>query len=289
MKTRAGIAALIAMVVFGCNNQSDELKKQVGQLQSDKAALQQSIADRDKYFEEVIQAVNDVYADLEKARVKEAQLVERAGSAETPAQVTNADTRQKLLSNITAVGSSLKENRKKISDLQIKLRATHKQYAALNEMVEGLKQKLQEREQSIAMLEARVQGLEETVLQKTALVTEKEAIIENQAKQMGTAYYVVGTRDELKEKGVIKDEGGFLWGLIGSTTIMNSPFDPSLFTPIDRTKDQVIRVKGKIDEILPQRNRELFALKSPDESRSDLMIVRPDKFWQQSYLVIIVD
>ena len=60
-----------------------------------------------------------------------------------------------------------------------------------------------------------------------------------------------GTKEELKKKGIITDEGGFLWGLLGSTTIMSSGVDQSVFTPLDKNIDQTLHVPGTIDEILP--------------------------------------
>ena len=101
--------------------------------------------------------------------------------------------------------------------------------------------------------------------------------------------YGQGIRKELKEKGIITDEGGFLWGLLGSTTVMSSGVDPSLFTPIDKTKDQSISVQGKIEEVLPHRSEQFFAMGQPVENSSVLTITHPDQFWQDHYLVIVVD
>ncbi len=292
MKKRMGVVALCAaavMIIAGCNNNSEELQKQVSQLQNEASTLHQTIAERDKHLDEAMQAVNEIYKEIEQARSKEAQLVERTGGSEGPAQLTGTDTRQKLMQNITAIGTTLKENRKKLNDLQSKLKASRSEFASLNTLVESLKKSLGEREQSIAMLETRVQGLEATVAENTRTIQEKEAVIDQQQRTMKTGYYIVGTRDELKEKGIITDEGGFPWGLFGSTTVMASGVDRSLFTPIDKNTDQTIHVNGEIDEILPRRNQEFFAMGSQDEHFSDLTIVKPEGFWQDNYLVIVVN
>ena len=251
--------------------------------------MQQNITDRDKYFEDVVRTVNEVYLDLEKTRAKEGQIVERTEGVEGNAQFTNADTRQKLLQSIGDIGSALKENRKKINDLQARMKSFRGKIAGLNTLVDNLKKTLQEREHAIADLEIKVQGLEATVTEKTKAIAEKEIVIDDQLRTINTAYYVIGTKDELKKKGIITDEGGFLWGLLGSTTIMSSGVDPSSFTPLDKTKEQLIPVQGKIEEILPRRNPNLFATAQQDENRSALTIVSPVQFWQDKYLVIVVD
>ncbi len=275
--------------LFGCDNGKEQLRQQVAQLQGEQTSLQQSLADRDKYLDEVLRGINDVYADLEKARVKEGKLVERAGSADMPARLTDAATRQTLLNNIGEIGTALKANRKRIAELETKMKGYRGELASLNKMVDNLKQTLQEREQSIAMLDSTVRGLQTSVAEQTKTITEKDGIIDQQQKTMNTAYLIIGTRKELRDKGIITDEGGFLWGLLGSTTVMANGVNRSLFTPIDKTKDQSVSVQGKIDEVLPHRNEDAFATAQPVENSSVLTITRPDEFWQDDYLVIVVD
>ncbi len=195
-----------------------------------------------------------------------------------------------MIQNISEVGATLKENREKISKLEARMKTFKGEMAGLNKLVESLKLTLQEREQSIAALETSVKGLEATVAEKTTTIAEKEAVIEGQQKEMNTAYMIVGTRDELKERGVITDEGGFLWGLLGSTTVMASGVDRSMFTAIDKTRDHTIPIDGEVKEILPHRSNDYFAMgEQPLGNGSSLTITRPDGFWQNDYLVIVVD
>lgn len=290
MKTQWLLAVCFALLLLGCNKDREEqLEQQIAQLDSEHTSLQQTLADRDKFFEEVIHSINDVYADLEQARVKEGKLTAHAETKDMPAQIGNALTRQQLLANIGEIGTSLKANRRKIIDLQSKVKSFRGEVASLTKMVENLKQTLQEREQSVAALETRVQGLEATVAEKTKAISEKDQIIDQQHKSMSTGYMIVGTRKELEEKGIIANEGGFLWGLLGSTTVIATGADRSLFTPIDKTKEQTVSVQGRIDEVLPHRSEDVFATAEPVNNSTVLTIVQPDKFWQDNYLVIVVD
>lgn len=287
---RAGIvvAVLCTALVLGCNNKEEELQNQIAQMKADQASLETNLSERDKYFDEIMNAVNDVYADLEAARAKEAKLVERTGT-EGPVQIANVETRQKLLQNISDIGTTLKENRKKIADLQSKMKSYGGQIANLNKLVANLNETLVEREQSIAMLESRVQGLESTVAEKAILISEKENTIEEQKRAINTAYYVAGTSNELESRGIITDEGGFLWGLLGSTTLMASGVDQSYFKAIDKTREETIHVQGRIKEVLPRRSESFYATTEPEGNLSTLKILQPEKFWQDKYLVIIVD
>lgn len=286
MKKSLAVAAISLLFVFGCNNKEPELQKQISQLEGERTTLQQNMAEREKFIGEVVQAVNDVYKDIEAARVKEAKIVERATGTEGATNVANTDTRKQLLENISAIGSTLKENQRKISNLQVRARKLGSDIAGLNSVIETLKQTIAEREQSIAMLEAKVKGLETSVAEKTLEISAKQDVIDHQEKTMNTAYYIAGTRDELEKKGIITDEGGFLWGLLGSTTVLASGINRDDFTPIDVTKEETIHVNGQIDEIVPARRPAFFAMA---DSKSDLTIKNPTKFWQDKYLVIVLD
>jgi predicted nucleic acid-binding Zn-ribbon protein len=289
MKIQLGATVVCILLMAGCNGREKELEQQLSQTQNERTTMQQSIAERDAFIEEVMHSVNDVYADLEKARAKEALVKKGSGLTEGPAQFTNAEARQKLLQVIADIGSGLKENRQKIASLQSKIKGMGTQIASLNTLIENLKATLQEREQSIAQLEVRVQGLEVTIAEKTKAIAEREETIALQRRSMNTGYFLVGTRAELVEKGIIQNEGGFLWGLLGSTTVLASGFDGSQFTPLDRTTETKLQIHGHIDEILPRRKADFFATLNEDEQNSELTIVNPDKFWQDRYLVIIVD
>lgn len=286
MKIR--LAAACLLVVFGCTNKEPELQKQIAQLESERTTLQQNMAEREKFLSEVVQAVNEVYADVEAARAKEAKIAQRASGPEGTGTVTNTDTRKELLTNIGEIGSTLKENQQKIDALQAKAKKLGGQIVSLNKVIEGLRQTIVEREQSIAALEARITGLESSVAEKTQLIAEREATISAQQKALNTAYYIAGRRAELKEKGIISNEGGFLWGLLGSTTVLGNDIDKSLFTAIDVTTAEKIDVEGEVDELIPARKQESYEL-TMNESKSAIAIKSPNKFWQEKYLVIVLN
>lgn len=292
MKTTIVVGLVVGVIVLtGCEDtaRTAGLEQEVARMEGQSLALRQDIEARDKYIDEVMQSVNLVYKDLERAKSKEATITQRTQGVEGQPVFNSEQIRQSVLDQISAIGSNLSENRKRLASLQSRLKASGVKYASLEEMVQNLKQTLEQREQSVAMLEAQVKGLESTVAEKAQVIAEKENVIADQQNRLNTAYYVVGKRDELKQKGIISDEGGFLWGLVGTTTVLSSGVDESQFTPVDWTKDQTIRVEGKVVEIVPKRSGEFFAVAQMDETRDDLTITRPDKFWKEKFLVVVVD
>lgn len=251
MRTFAAII-LCSLLVVGCSNKEKEesLQKALAQAQTDRESVQKLLSERDLYLEGVMKEINDIYADVEKARVKEGTLTRKTQGVEASKQTSNLDSRKQLLDNIQDIGTALKDTRTRVANLQSRVRSMGVKIAALDTLIVSLKNTIVEREQSIALLQGRVQGLEVTVAEKTAQVAERDNQISEQKRKMNTVFYIAGTRDELEMKGIIDEEGGFLWGLLGSTTVVAPGADPVEFTALDKTKDNTIHINGEIDEIL---------------------------------------
>lgn len=290
MKSSAMLGMLCALLLFGCSNKEreEQLQSELTQASNMRDSLQQSLSQRDQYIDEVMKTVTDVYADLEKTRVKEHKLMP-SGTQEHP-QVMTANTRQKLLTSVNEIGSALKDNQKKITDLQARLKKAGVESAKLNELIETMKTDIQNREQEIAQLKTNLEGLTASVNEKSRIIQVKDSVIGDQQKKLNTVYYIAGTRDQLKEKGIITKNGGFLWGLLGSTDVLSGSIDTTQFQPIDKTAEQTIHLQGKVDEILPQRSPDSYTESTDsDQKNSDLQIVEPNKFWQHKYLVVVLD
>ena len=292
----ACILCVCAVVISGCDTRSKELEKQNAELQAKSNEIYKELTTRDQYIEEVMQAINEMHENLEGTREKEKLIMNETEKIEGVKKTSSAEIRQNMLLQIAEIDSNLKNNKKKLNDLQAKVKSNRSQIASLNKMVANLKQTLEEREQSIAGLEARVKDLEGEVGAKTMMVAERDAriqeqesLISRQTSKINTGYYIIGTRQELEQKGVINDAGGFLWGLFGSTTVLTSGFDKTIFKPINKTQDMTIQVDGTIDEILPKRNIQYYSTKITDRNHSSLQIMKPENFWQDNYLVIITN
>lgn len=295
MKTISLIAILV-VVAWGCNSRVDELEKQNTDLQSSNHQLTQDLSERDAYVDNITQSINEVYNSLESVQAKERSLLKETTELEGEKKLTREEMRAKLLDKVGVIKTALHENQRTVADLQDKVNSFKTQYAGLKKMVTNLKSTIEEREKSIADLTLRIQGLENDVAMKTRMISEKDSAINDQTntinvqhKQITTAYYVAGTRSELEKKGILKDEGGFLWGLLGSTSTLANGFDEKYFKPIDKTSDISIQVKGKIDEIIPKRNETYYTKTEGENDASTLTIADPNYFWQDKYLVIVTD
>jgi len=283
------IVPVFLALLAGCDNRSEEFEKQVADLRQTNTQLVQETTARDAYIDSVAQAINTVYTNVEAMKSNEQHLLNEKKELESQNKYTSKEIRQMLIGRINDINTALKENQQTLTSLQKKLATYRNKYAGLQKMVENLKSTIVEREQAIAGLTQKVQGLETDVADKTRLVSERDVVIGEQHKKIATAFYVVGTRDELEKKGIIAKEGGFPWGLFGSTTTLMNGLDETNFKPINKEEQKIIEVSGKIDEVVPKRNPQAYSATKVSESESMLTIADPDHFWESKYLVIITD
>jgi hypothetical protein len=147
-------------------------------------------------------------------------------------------------------------------------------------IIAELSGKVQEQASTIASLELRVDSL----------ITETKVMGERYYR----AYYVIGTQDELLEKGIVQHEGGanFLFARIGRTLQPARALDPELFTAIDRRDVQEIPVPDTTRKyaLVSRQNLDNANVKERDkaEFRGHLRIPDSEAFWGASRFLILV-
>jgi peptidoglycan hydrolase CwlO-like protein len=285
MRTSTIIAIVVLLVFTGCNQ---------SELENKNKELQQQLVAKDQYIEEVTSAINEIHNQLENIWAMENKVIQQSLSKEGAKAPTHLQVKQQILSRISEIDSILAANRKKLANLQNRLKSAALQYAGLQKMVDDLKVTLEEREKTLADLQARVKSLESEVSEKTRVIATREATIDDQSRQLGertqqmnSVYYVVGKKDDLKAQGIVTDEGGFLWGLLGSTTVLAGNFNADLFQKMDKTKEAQIDVPGKISEIIPKRDASSFSMEETSAGHTIVKIINSDQFWKVNRVVIV--
>jgi uncharacterized coiled-coil protein SlyX len=211
----------------------------------------------------------------------------QAEGDEATMSVTSSASREHLLEQVKAIDTALEDNKAKISGLESRIKSLQRDHKGLNEMLTNVKAELALREERIAALETNIKNLEDDNTHKSMMLVERDSVIHNREEELNTVYYIAGTRSELEEMGILADEGGFLWGLLGSTPVVASGVNESLFNRLDVRDEWVITIDGEIEELVPKRNQEYYISTPSGEDRSNLEILDGERFWQERYLVII--
>lgn len=105
---------------------------------------------------------------------------------------------------------------------------------------------------------------------------------------LNKAYYCFGTLKELKEKGVIDQQGGFIG--IGKSAKLAESINQDYFTKIDLTKTTQFDVFSSKTKFVTTHPQESYEWKLDGKKIEKLVILQPEKFWSQSkYMVVLLD
>ena len=294
------VVMIATVLVAGCNT---ETKQQLATIShTDSLRVDSLSAVRKELMEEVMsstQFVTQINSELAKARA----LGKEATQLETGAEMTATNEQRK------AIVARISHLVARLDSVQNRLASTRSRVAKLTKDDSVLVAKVAEYEKSIADLQASASKeraeFQSVITQKTTeiaqlngridtLNTVRTALVDtvhSLVSQKNTAYYVVGTKDELIKKGVLAAEGGKRFFLVGSRNVVpGRELDPTAFTKIDRLNDRTITLPPGEYQILSRQNASFAKAASMKDGKiaGQLQIEQPERFWETSRFLIIV-
>src|SRR5437879_1981013 len=195
-------------------------------------SLSQASADKERLMHEVAETprrVSEMSQELAAVAVPSKRL--KVGAAESPLRASR-DTMVAKIRYITG----------RVRELEPKLQQSEQRVRELTTLSDSLKDALAS---TIQNLQGVIDNQKETIAslndQVEKLSAENLALkdtIDNMATEANTVYYVVGTKDELEQRGIVKEEGGpqlpsVLWKT-GKTLGPARTLDRRALTPVDR-------------------------------------------------------
>lgn len=282
------IPIAILFTVSACN------QAEVDRMTSQNDSLRTVINAGDASLNELLTSFNDIEANLDSVAAKQG-IITKDMDASGELKRSAAD---KINAQINDINALMNENRKKISELNQKLKKSGRSSSQLKKSIALLKNRIESKDKELSELNERLTTQSQQIVQLTGSVDslriagdEKTAIIEEQTAQMNTAYYVVGNNKTLSEAKVIDRTGGFIG--IGRTSSLSENVDHSNFTKVDVTNIKYIPVHGKRVKLITKHPSESYSLEY-DETNEDLVkgiaITSEEQFWSVSnYLVVQKD
>lgn len=200
--------------------------------------------------------------------------------------------KQKLKEDIQFIADRMKQNRELIAKLQKQLANGTLKGAQLQKTIEGLQKQLEEKDAQlqtlreeldkkdihIAALDETVNNLNTKTNRLTAESNQKTETINAQDKQIHTAWYVFGTKKELKEQSIIQDG-----------KVMTGNFNKNYFTKVDIRNLSEIKLYSKSAKLLTTHPSSSYSLVRDANKQYTLRITNSQIFWSTSkYLVVLV-
>jgi hypothetical protein len=222
--------------------------------------------------------MSQISLELAKVRIPAKQI---KVSSESPMGAARDSTVQKIkyiTARVKETERKLDESEKRISELTTlsdSLRTT------LQTTMDNYKTVVEEQKATIATLTEQVAQLTDTV----NLLKE----------QNNTVYYIIGTKDELLQKGIVIQTGGsrfpLVFSKVGQTIMPARVLNPAVFTRIDKRAVTEIPLPGSDKKYRIASRQDLDGLAAPASNGQvvgTLKIANPDKFWLTSRFLILI-
>lgn len=283
MKKLLFLAIGLTLITFmGCK-EDRKVADVAGFSQND--SLQKIIAQKDNEINDIMETFNQIEAGF-----KEINEAENRVSLMKDGE--GANRRQQLVENVQFISATMKENRTLIEKLRRQLRESSVKSDNLKKTIENLVAELEEKDNQlqqlraeldaknihIAELDQTISGLNDNVTSLQTESSQKSATIQAQDKQLNTAWFVFGTKKELKEQRIIDGD-----------RVLESNFNKSYFTKIDIRVEKEIKLYSKYAKILTMHPSDSYTLEKDANKQYVLRITNPQIFWSTSkYLVILV-
>jgi chromosome segregation ATPase len=282
MKKLFLVACVAAFCLTGCNNgKNDSAAQNTAQADS----LNGIIAQKDSEINDLMGTLNEIEEGFQ-------QISEAEHRVSLAKDGEGVNKKQKLKEDIQFIADRMKQNRELIAKLQKQLANGTLKGAQLQKTIEGLQKQLEEKDAQlqtlreeldkkdihIAALDETVNNLNTKTSRLTAESNQKTETINAQDKQIHTAWYVFGTKKELKEQSIIQDG-----------KVMTGNFNKNYFTKVDIRNLSEIKLYSKSAKLLTTHPSSSYSLVRDANKQYTLRITNSQLFWSTSkYLVVLV-
>ena len=277
------VFVLCVTALTACNQKNSEMANQLLSQQAD--SLNSIIAQKDNEINDMMSTMNDIEEGFRAISAAENRVsVARKGEG--------ASSAERIRENMQFIKQTMQQNRELISKLRNQLRQSSVKGDELTRMLDNLTQQLEEKDSQLKALQAELEAKNIQIGELTDQVTDlstnvsnlkeestqKSQTISTQDKQLHTAWFVFGTKKELKEQRIISDG-----------EVLRSNFNRDYFTKIDIRVDKEIKLYSRSAELLTDHPSSSYRLERDANKQYTLRITNPQEFWSTSkYLVILV-
>ena len=283
MKKLLFFAVLAAMVV-SCD-QKKQQEKQDTMVQQLRDSLNSIITQKNNELDDMMSTLNDIEDGFRE--INEAQ-----GRVALAKQGEGTNTKARIRENMQFIQTTMAQNRELINKLKQQLRESSFKSEQLKRALETLTAQLEEKDKQMQLLRDeledrdlyigelgdKIEGLSTDVAELKEETTQKSETISQQDKQLHTAWFVFGTKKELKEQHILVDGD-----------VLQSNFNKDYFTKIDIRVDKEIKLYSSSAKMLTDHPSSSYTLQRDANKQYILRITDPQLFWSTSkYLVILV-
>lgn len=277
---RRSFAGAALLVLVGCQQgPSPAVQQQLEQLSvvsAEKDSLLQTMA-------QTARLIGEISSELAKVQSRE-----RLARANIRSESPLTAARDTLLWRVRDVVTRVEQGEAGLRDAQRRIRtlsqASDSLKGELERMVTEFQAAIDAQKETITALHDQIHDLQV----ENQELTVRSVALEDTVRSMSTAYYVIGTKQELLERGIVVEEGGsrvlFIFGKRGKTLVPARDLPLSEFKEIDLRAERQIPLPDPDARYRIASRQDLEYLTNPPDGRGEiqgpsLRIASPADFW----------
>lgn len=284
------LATVCTLALAACDTKKEKEAQERDSTAQTIDSLRQALTQSQNESSDLIETLSQIQDGFD-------QINEAEGRVGVETRQGEGADKQAIIENMAFIQRTLKLNRELIANLKQQLRnssqADARTKAKLEEMVanfteqleskdkeiESLKQELAKKDIRIAEQDSQISTLNENVSSLNRQNDAQAKAIAEQDKEMNTAWYVFGTKKELREQRILKN----------GDVLKTDDFNKDYFTRIDQRVTRTIKLYSKSAKLMTSHPAGSYTLEKDAQGQYVLRITNYKDFWSVSkYLVITV-
>jgi len=277
------VAGIIAFSLY-----TSTYNKLLNKMDAQKTTLTGVVTARDSVISEWIMTFDEIERNITMIKEKEKVINLNSSNAEI-----SKDKKLQVLEDIKYINTLLEQNKKKIASLAAQLQKAGGTMKVLQNKISDLEASMKQNEGEISELKTSLVNkkfeVEQLNTQMTVMkdtIAKKDEKISTQTYEMNKAFYTCGTYKELKAKGLLTKEGGFIG--LGKTESLTGNFADTSFVQIDITKTKSITVNSKSAKLISEHPAGSYEfIHDKDKKIESIEITDPVLFWKISKYAVV--
>lgn len=248
-------------------------------------SLKNIILERDNQINDMMATMNEIQDGFNEINEAESRVNLIKGNE-------RINKSRQIKEDIRFIADRMQQNRALIKKLQDQLKNSNFRGSEMKKVISNMLKQLDEKDQQlqqlraeleaknihIAELDETIEGLNTNVSNLQTENAQKAETINSQDVQLNTAWYVYGTKKELKDQRILVDG-----------KVLQSSFNKNYFMKIDIRVTKEIKLYSKSVKLLTTHPSGSYQLVTDENKQYVLQITTPQLFWSTSkYLVVLV-
>ncbi len=279
MKKLALLTLCVAALLASCEGGGKSA------LKAENDSLLTALSERNAELDQIMGTFNEIQEGFQQINEAENRVDLQAQSAE------GVSPTEKIKDDLEFITKTMADNREQIAKLQKQLKNSTYNSAQLKKAIANLQAQLEEKtlqikslQEELAAKNIRISELDDAVAGLTTDVENlsaendaKSKTVAAQDKALNSAWYVFGTRKELKEQKILQK----------GDVLKNGDFNKDYFSQVDIREFKELKLYSKKAELLTTHPDGSYKLEKDAKGQYVLTITNANEFWSVSRFLVI--